>query len=370
MRRIVSLFIVSMVVSVFLVFSTGLSGKDDGPVVFAMCQPLVGQIQNIEEMFERDIITLDRVRLICVYHEDESTDYSVSREYVEKNKLNWVTFETIKGKVDAGDLFRENNWTAQFRSIFDQTAGIIFTGGMDIPPVIYGEDNNLLTEVETPNRHYYEISFLFHLIGGGRNEGFVPFLEGRKEYVVLGICLGAQSMNVAAGGSLYQDIPSQVYGLETVQQVLKRGRDGVHSSRYIKGLFPLETDLPPAFHRVNFLKGGFFLERMGMSAGDKPYVLTSHHQALKGLGKGLKVAAVSMDGKIVEAVEHLAYRNVLGVQFHPEYYPLYVKGRFFREVPGGLLDFNLRSFLIANPPSMKFHKAIWQWFSESLNKSF
>jgi putative glutamine amidotransferase len=367
MKRIVSLIIL---VSILFVFSIDIHGKEEGPVVFAMCQPLVSQVQNIEVMFERDIITLDRVHLICVYHEDESTDYSAAREYVEKNGLRWVTFETIKGKVDTGDLFRENNWTAQFRAIFDRTAGIIFTGGMDIPPSIYREEKNLLTEVETPNRHYYEISFLFHLIGGSRNEAFVPFLESRKDYVVLGICLGAQSMNVAAGGSLYQDIPTQVYGLKTVEQVLMRGRDEVHSSRYFKGLYPLEKGFPPAFHRVNFLKGGFFPERMGMSVDDKPYVLTSHHQALKELGKGLKAAAVSMDGKIIEAVEHRLYRNVLGVQFHPEYSSLYMKGRFFREVPDGPLDLNLRSFLNANPPSMKFHKAIWQWFSESLSKSF
>lgn len=366
MRHIKAIVIIFLVLAVF---SIDVYGKGGDTVTFAMCRPLVSQIENIEQMYEKDIISLERIKLICVYHVDEATDYEPAKAYVEKNKLFWVTFAPIKGNVDPGDLFKKNKWTEQFRSVFDSTAGIIFTGGMDIPPAIYGEETRLLTDIKTPNRHYYEISFLFHLIGGSRNTGFTPFLESRKNYVVLGICLGAQSMNVAAGGTLYQDIPSQVYGLETVEQVLKQGREKVHSSRYIKGLFPLETGLPPAFHRVKLKKGGICIKGLKMKKGDEPFVLTSHHQALNKLGKGLKVSATSMDGKIVEAVEHREYPNVLGVQFHPEYYPLYLKGRVFRETPGGPPDFNLRRFLMEHPPSMRFHKAIWRWFSEVLEAS-
>ena len=173
-------------------------------------------------------------------------------------------------------------------------------------------------------------------------------------------------MNVAAGGTLYQDIPTQVYGLETFEQVLKQDREKIHSSRYVKGLFPLETDLPPAFHRVKFVKGGICTRGMKMKTDDNPFVLTSHHQSLKKLGKDLTVSATSMDGKVVEAVEHRKYPNVVGIQFHPEYSPLYLKGRFFREAPGQPQDFNLRRFLMEHPPSMQFHKAIWHWFSGAL----
>ncbi len=70
-----------------------------------------------------------------------------------------------------------------------------------------------------------------------------------------------------------------------------------------------------------------------------------------------------MDGKIVEVVEHRKYKHVLGVQFHPEYYPLYQKGLYLKEEPGDELNFNPREFLLAHEPSMTFHKAIWQWFS-------
>ncbi|MCP5108561.1 MAG: hypothetical protein GY950_34570 [bacterium] len=341
-------------------------GGQQKEIVIAMCRPALGQVKNIEQLYEKDIITLDKIKLIGVYHEDESTDYQPAIEYVEENKLSWVTFETIKGEVDIKDLFKRNKWTDQFRAIFDRTDGIIFTGGEDIPPAVFGEEHNLLTAAGTPNRTLYETSYLFHLLGGSRGPQFVPFLESRKDYVVLAICLGAQTMNVATGGTLYQDIPSQVYGFKTVQQVLKAGREKVHSSRYIKALHPLEPGLPPVFHRIKILKGGFYVKRMKMKTSHTPYILTSHHQAIKDLGKGLKVAAVSMDGKIVETVEHREYKNVLGVQFHPEFYPLYLKGRFYREKPGGPLDLNLRQFLNTHGSSMLFHKAIWQWFSDTL----
>jgi putative glutamine amidotransferase len=340
--------------------------KTDKEVVIGMCRPEVSQIKNIEQMYEKDIILRQRIKLVCFYHEDENTDYKPSYKYVEDNKLNWVTFKVIKGKVKMQDLFKENLWTSQFKEIMNSTDGIIFTGGWDFPPSIYGESQLLLAEVNTPVRNYYEASFLFHLLGGSQNPSFVPLLESRKDYAVLGICLGCQTMNIACGGTLYQDIPQQVYGFTTVEQVLKSGQDMIHSSRYVEALNYVEPDLPPAFHRIRFKKDGLFIEVMKMKESDNPFVLTAHHQSINKLGKDLSVIATSMDGKIVEAIEHKKYRNVLGIQFHPEPYVLYMKGRYYRKAPGEPVEFNLRNFLQDNPPTMEFHKKIWQWFSEVL----
>jgi putative glutamine amidotransferase len=335
-------------------------------IVIAMCRPQVGQIKNIEQMYEKDIIPLQRIKLIGVYHEDEVTDYEPSYTYVKKNRLSWVTFSVIKGKVNTKDLFKENAWTSQFKEIFNNSDGIIFTGGADIPPAVYGQGHNLLSVASTPVRTYYELSFLFHLLGSSRNPGFVPFLESDKKYAVLGICLGCQTMNVASGGSLYQDIPTEVYGFKTVEQVLAAGQDRIHSSRYIHALHPLEENLPSAFHRIKIKKGSLFIKEMKLKKKDTPLVLTSHHQALKKIGKNLEVIATSMDGKIVEAIAHKKYENVLGIQFHPEPYRLYLKGLLYRKAPGQPLDFNLRRYLTDNPPSMSFHKKIWRWFSQQL----
>ncbi|MGE5340288.1 MAG: gamma-glutamyl-gamma-aminobutyrate hydrolase family protein [Candidatus Omnitrophota bacterium] len=336
-------------------------------ITIAMCRPEVSQIKNIEQLFEKDLIPLRRIKLIGVYHEDENTDYAPALKYVQENNLSWVTFKMIKGQVKGEDLFKENAWTPQFNEIVKTTQGIIFTGGWDFPPRLYGEDQLLATEFKTPARHYYEVSFLFHLLGGSQNPAFVPLLESKKNYAVLGICLGCQTMNIACGGTLYQDIPQQVYGFSTVEQVLTSDPDAIHSSRYVEDMHPTETDLSPAFHRIKFAKSSYFVRRMKTKESDTPYVLTSHHQALKKLGKNLTVAATSMDGKIIEAIEHTAYKNVLGIQFHPEPYALYLKGKYFRKSPGEPLDFNLREFLQTHSPSLEFHQKIWQWFSEIIN---
>lgn len=334
---------------------------------FAMCRPEVGQIQNIEEMYEKHILPAEKIKVIGVYHENEEVDYQTALDYVEENNLHWFSFYVIKGKTELKDLFKENEWTPQFKYIFDNTDGIIFTGGADLPPAIYNEEQSLLTEVESVWRSYYESSFLFHLLGGSRNDKFTPFLEKRPEYTVMGICLGCQTMNVACGGTLVQDIPTEIYNFQSFEKTLVQDNEQIHSSRYIRGFNVLLGSFAPAIHKIKLMDGKITKE-MGMTLKDNPMVISSHHQALEKIGKDLKVIAVSMDGKIVEAVEHTKYKNVLGVQFHPENEIIYSKNNLYRRSPDGKKDFNIRSFFENNEPSMKFHKNIWKWFIESLTK--
>jgi putative glutamine amidotransferase len=105
---------------------------------------------------------------------------------------------------------------------------------------------------------------------------------------------------------------------------------------------------------------------MNMKSTDTPFILTSHHQAVKKLGKDLSITAASLDEKIVEAIEHKKYKNVLGVQFHPEPYILYQKGKYYKRKPGEQADLNLRVFLKNNPPTLEFHLNLWRWFSSNL----
>ncbi|MCK4835254.1 MAG: gamma-glutamyl-gamma-aminobutyrate hydrolase family protein [Candidatus Aminicenantes bacterium] len=338
----------------------------DQSVVIAMTSPSVKQIKNIEILYEKDLLRIEKIKLICIYHENEKADYSPSMKYTEANHLTWVSFITINGLPPFEDIFKLNQWTPQFKRIFDQSQGVIFTGGYDIPPSIYGEENNLLSSAATPIRSRYECSFLFHLLGGRQNPDFTAWLESRKSYVVLGICLGAQSMNVATGGTLVQDIPSQIYHLNTIEQVLKLSPDKIHSSIYIKKLHPFEKDMAPAFHQIKFGNHSLWTQKMGLCKSDCPFVLSSHHQSIKNLGKDIVVTATSLDGKVIEAIAHSRYNNVLGVQFHPEYFALYQKGKHFKKKPGSSPNLNLRSFLMDHPPAMKFHIHLWKWFSEAL----
>ncbi len=345
-------------------------GTPDVPVI-VMTHPTLSQVKNIVEMYEKDVIPLPGLVLLGIYHEDELLNeeeaeaYQEAFAFVRESGLDWVRFRKISGRVEGKDLFRENAWTSQFKEIFASADGFLFTGGMDIPPALYGHKTALLTEPTTPARHLYEVSLLFHLLGGGRSS-FTPFLAAKPNLPVLAVCLGLQSLNVALGGTLIQDIPSELYGLATVEEVLALDPDRIHSGVYLEKLGANDPDLAPPFHRIFLLPDSAFVRRMGIAADATPQVATSHHQAIDKLASGLRVTALSLDGRVVEAVEHLRFANVLGIQFHPERFSLYRKALRQRLQPGAPLDFNPLAFLKANPPSYEFHKAIWKWFAEAL----
>jgi putative glutamine amidotransferase len=344
------------------------NGPSPAVPVIVMTHPTLFQVKNIVEMYERNVLPVPKLVLLGIYHEDEcaaqdeARSYQDAADYARENRLDWVRFRKITGRVAGGDLFRENAWSAQFREIFAMADAIIFTGGMDIPPALYGRATSLLTEPSTPERSAYEISFLFHLLGGRQDPAFTPLLSSRPGFPILAICLGLQSMNVAAGGSLVQDIPSEIYGLRTVEDVLAADPDQVHSGVYLEKLNPHDDLLAYPFHRIRLADDSMFVRRMGFSGADRPRVASAHHQAVKTLGAGLRPTAFSLDGRIIEALEHDRFANVLGVQFHPERHTLYRKGCWQRQKTGAPLDFNPLAFLKANPPSYEFHLAIWKWF--------
>jgi putative glutamine amidotransferase len=85
-------------------------------------------------------------------------------------------------------------------------------------------------------------------------------------------------------------------------------------------------------------------------------------------GKGMTIIATSLDGKVVEGIEHQKYPHVLGTQFHPEFPILWDTVRKFRITPQDEEGINLNSFLKSNPPSWDFHRKIWAWLSEKLTE--
>ena len=114
-----------------------------------------------------------------------------------------------------------------------------------------------------------------------------------QDVPILGICGGAQAINVALGGSLYQDIEKQVAGAGAHEQGARKKHGG---------------------HQVNVTAGTrlhAIVRRRTME------VNTTHHQAVKKVGRGLVANAVAEDG-IIEGIESTQHRWVLGVQWHPE----------------------------------------------------
>lgn len=183
------------------------------------------------------------------------------------------------------------------RDIFARLDGLLLPGGGDIDPQRYGEA--ALAQCGTPEqrRDDLEMALCRWALADGKP--------------LLAICRGIQVMNVAAGGALYQDIPTQY------PTRLRHSTPG--SARAFIA------------HAVQPAAGSLFATVVG---GEELPVNSWHHQALKTLGAGLVVSATAPDG-IVEALEAPAHRFALGVQFHPEdLYPTdeRSKGLFMRFV--------------------------------------
>lgn len=157
--------------------------------------------------------------------------------------------------------------------------GFIFAGGADIDPHRYGEEARENCGELAPLRDAVEFS------------AFKVILESGKP--VMGICRGMQLINVAMGGTLYQDIPSEV-GTE-----LSHKQDNPHSE--------------PA-HEASLVIGGLAHKVIGKS---RINVNSLHHQAVKKLGAGLVATVVADDG-IIEGIAGDGEQLVWGFQWHPE----------------------------------------------------
>jgi putative glutamine amidotransferase len=162
--------------------------------------------------------------------------------------------------------------------IIDGLDGILLAGGYDCDPAVYGEETHPSVEPMDPQRQENDLA----LARMARHRG-IP---------TLGVCLGMQVMNVAAGGTLIQDIDSQVR------------TDIGHVS-------PPDARIR---HDVTVEEG---TRLAGIVREQELTVNSSHHQAVKDVGDGLRVAAVAPDG-IVEGIEDPQHPFYLGVQWHPE----------------------------------------------------
>lgn len=158
--------------------------------------------------------------------------------------------------------------------------GLLLTGGADLDPALYGEAPLPETKSPEPLRDATELAITRWALD--------------KRLPVLGICRGMQLLNVACGGSLYQDIPTQRPGAFDHEQL---GQARTHIA-----------------HEVSPEPGSLLAGILGeQHAG----VNSFHHQAVRRIGQGLRVTAVAEDG-VSEAIEIPDLPFVLAVQYHPE----------------------------------------------------
>jgi putative glutamine amidotransferase len=120
------------------------------------------------------------------------------------------------------------------------------------------------------------------------------------------------------------------------------------------------------FHRIKMINEAYFSKAFDWDTNQDLFVYSSHHQAIKKLGKDLEVIATSMDGKIIEGVIHRQYKNVLGTQFHVEYQDFYVPDlKMFKLTPRDTRKIS-RNQILQNYGSYNFYLNYWKDFSRAV----
>ena len=160
--------------------------------------------------------------------------------------------------------------------VLDALDGLVFSGGSDLDPVLYGQEAHPETTGIVPIRDSAELSLLRAAL--------------ERDLPVLAVCRGSQLLNIALGGDLVQHLPDVV------------GHDG---HREVPGRF--------ADHEVEIEAGS----RLAGVLGEGTEVKSHHHQGFARLGEGLEPVARDRDGS-VEALEAPGRRFTLGVLWHPE----------------------------------------------------
>lgn len=165
-------------------------------------------------------------------------------------------------------------------SLLEALDGIVLSGGADISSIIYGQRPSGRLKTITPLRDKQEIEMVNHIIK-------------HRNMPVLGICRGMQILNIAYGGSLYQDLESAGF------------------SCHLLNMYPRSHET----HTVAPCESSVLYEIFGNA---EIGVNSFHHQAVENVGNGLKVAALSEDN-IVEALENCREdKFIIGIQWHPE----------------------------------------------------
>lgn len=157
--------------------------------------------------------------------------------------------------------------------------GFLFCGGDDINPLLFGEEpltdkGKINTQTDT-----FQISFMKYILS--------------SRLPILAICRGMQILNIALGGTIYQDLS------------LRTSPSFNHSQ--------LSEIRSETSHKISVSPNSILYDFLG----DTAFVNSFHHQSIHILGKGLKISAIASDG-VIEAVESINSNFVCGIQWHPE----------------------------------------------------
>jgi gamma-glutamyl-gamma-aminobutyrate hydrolase PuuD len=205
-------------------------------------------------------------------------------QYLEESIAHWVMSRDVLvfmiPTVGQQGMLHPSN--IRLRDYAKHLDGLLLQGGADVSPQSYAD---VATRPEWPGdrvRDMYELELLHEFIESGKP--------------VLGVCRGCQLINVAFGGTLYQDIATDVpTALAHVDDAYDQNRHAIQfpPGSTLANMFPTHADA---------------------------LVNSIHHQAVRTVGRDLNVEAVSVSDGIIEAVRYRKAPFVMGVQWHPEFH--------------------------------------------------
>ena len=221
-----------------------------------------------------------------IYHPEPGATglRSKNLQYLEESIAQWVMSRDVLvfmvPTVNTDGLLHPSN--IRLRDYAKHLDGLVLQGGADVSPTSYAEAPTRPEWSGDRARDMYELELLHEFVEAGKP--------------VLGICRGCQLINVAFGGTLYQDIATDVpEAYEHVSDLYDRHRH--------------EVTFPEGSSLANMFRGQ-----------ERGLVNSIHHQAVKTLGKDMQVEALSWPDKMIEAIRYRKAPFVMGLQWHPEFH--------------------------------------------------
>ena len=209
---------------------------------------------------------------------------SKNLQYLEESIAQWVMSRDVLvfmiPTVNTNGQLHPSNIT--LRHYAKHLDGLVLQGGADVSPQTYSEAPTRPEWNGDRARDVYELELLHEFVDAGKP--------------VLGICRGCQLINVAFGGTLYQDVATNVP----------------------EALAHVHSDYDAHRHSVRF-PAGSSLARLYPKA-ERAVVNSIHHQAVKDLGRDIQVEAMSDPDGIIEAIRYQRADFVMGLQWHPEFH--------------------------------------------------
>jgi gamma-glutamyl-gamma-aminobutyrate hydrolase PuuD len=266
------------------------SGHSDGPSPWSQTWSILSA--RFKALSHRAAQRINQRTLIIgvsarIFHPEKGSIGLSSKtlQYLEESIAQWVMSRDVMvlmiPSVNSSGLL--HNSSIRLRDYAKQLDGLVLQGGADVAPMTYA------TAVTRPEwsgdraRDMYELELLHEFIEAGKP--------------VLGICRGCQLINVAFGGTLHQDIASDV----------------PNAISHVNDTYDLNS------HSIHLTEGGLLAGLFAAQPG-APLVNSIHHQAVKTLGRDIVIEATSTEDQVIEAIRHSKSNFVVGLQWHPEFH--------------------------------------------------